>query len=62
VTGTSGKLVGIVRPPAPWFKLLWIAEGRFEIGMLAAFDGRLVAVASTSDTTEEGKSPVGIAV
>jgi len=60
VTGTSGKLVGTVRPT--WFKLLWIAEGRFEIGMLAAFDGRLVAVASTSDTTEEGKLPVGIAV
>jgi len=35
--------------------------GIAEIGMLAASDGRLVAVARISETTEEGKLPVGIA-
>ena len=58
--GTNGTLVGAGGNASE--RLLTTSLGSAVIGILEASEGRFVAVASTSETIEEGRSPTGIAV
>ena len=60
--GRSAVGIAVAIPPTAEVKEATISVGRAVIGMIAGSDGRSVAVASTSEMTEEGRLPTGTPV
>jgi len=60
--GSSPTGIAVGNAPIAEVKDPMTLVGSAEIGMFEASAGRLVAVASTSETTDDGSSPTGIAV